>query len=422
MILKGSQRGGAADLARHLMNALDNDHITLHELRGFVAEDLRGALAEAHAVSKGTKCSQFLFSLSLNPPKGVDTGLDALLDAAERAEAALGLTGQARAIVVHEKQGRRHAHVVWSRIDAKTMKAVNLPFFKTKLAALSKELYLEHGWELPDGHRTNGWKSPLNFTMAEWQQARRIGLDPREVKQIFQSAWARSDNLASFRAALEESGYFLAQGDRRGFVATDLQGEVFSVARWAGIRTKDLNARLGSPERLPGVEAVQKDLKARMTERLRSFLREDRKAQEAAQRPLTDELHTMVSGHRSERTRLHARQAQRWRNETRARQERFRKGLAGLYDFLTGKAAAIRRDNERETFRSWQRDRAQRENLFAEQMRERRKLQHRLDAIRETHRQDRLRLARRIVTVLRQNVRQQPDRTRQRDRGLDHGL
>ena len=418
MILVGSQRGGAANLARHLMNALDNDHVTLHELRGFVASDLHGALAEAHAVSNGTRCKQFMFSLSLNPPKDAQPGLDALLDAADRAEIALGLRGQPRAIVIHEKQGRRHAHVVWSRIKGNEMKAVNLPFFKTKLKALSKELYLEHGWALPEGHKTNGWKNPLNFTMAEWQQARRIGLDPREVKQVFQSAWAQSDNQQSFKNALEEHGYYLAKGDRRGFVATDVQGEVFSVARRAGIKTKELNARLGSPDRLPAVADLQKSLKTRMTARLRAFVREDRKAQQAEQQPLLEDLQDMVKTQRTERARLTARQAQRWKEETKARQAKFRKGLSALYDFLTGKTAATRRDNERETFRSWQRDRAQREHLFEDQMRDRRKLQLRLDGIRQQHRADRMQLTRRIAGVLRHGA-PKPEPQRPRERGFD---
>jgi len=150
MILIGSQRGGASNLARHLLNAVENEHVTVQELRGFVANDLHGALAEAQAISKATQCNQFMFSLSLNPPKRQEASLDAMLKAADKAETTLGLKGQPRAVVMHEKKGRRHIHVVWSRIDADSMKAVNLPFFKQRLAALSKELYLEHGWELPE--------------------------------------------------------------------------------------------------------------------------------------------------------------------------------------------------------------------------------------------------------------------------------
>ena len=76
MILKGSQRSGAKQLAGHLLNERDNEHVSLLELRGFVADDLHGALAEAYAVSRGTKCKQFMFSLSLNPPKGVEVEED----------------------------------------------------------------------------------------------------------------------------------------------------------------------------------------------------------------------------------------------------------------------------------------------------------------------------------------------------------
>jgi hypothetical protein len=184
MILKGSQRAGASALAAHLLNDRDNDHITVHQLRGFVADDLHGALHEAHAISKGTQCKQFMFSVSLNPPKDSVLSDEAFERAANACEERLGLTGQPRAIIIHEKEGRRHAHVVWSRIDANQMRAINMAHFKTKLTALSKELYLEHGWELPDGLKHMGGKSPLNFDLAEWQQAKRIGIDPREIKVV----------------------------------------------------------------------------------------------------------------------------------------------------------------------------------------------------------------------------------------------
>ena len=156
MIMVGSQRGGAGNLAVHLMNAMDNDHVLVVEMRGFMANNLHGALDETRAIAQGTRCSQFMFSLSVNPPKDGKAGIEALLDAAEKAEQRLGLQGQPRAIVSHEKDGRRHIHIVWSRIDVDQMKAINMPFYKTRLQELSKELYLEHGWELPEGHKTNG--------------------------------------------------------------------------------------------------------------------------------------------------------------------------------------------------------------------------------------------------------------------------
>ncbi len=67
MILHGNQRGGAKDLAMHLLKD-ENEHVEVHELRGFVSDDLVSALNESYAISKGTQARQFLFSLSLNPP------------------------------------------------------------------------------------------------------------------------------------------------------------------------------------------------------------------------------------------------------------------------------------------------------------------------------------------------------------------
>ena len=81
-----------------------------------------------------------------------------------------------------KKEGRRHAHVVFSRIDGETMTAIHLPHTKRKLVALTRELYIEHGWKLPDGLVNKRLRNPRNFSLAEWQQAKRIGKDPRSDK------------------------------------------------------------------------------------------------------------------------------------------------------------------------------------------------------------------------------------------------
>lgn len=424
MILKGSQRGGSRQLAAHLLNGMDNDHVTLQELRGFVADDLHGALGEAHAISKATQCKQFLFSLSLNPPKNKTCPVDAFMEAVERAEKSLGLDQQPRAVVVHEKEGRRHAHVVWSRIDADKMKAVHLPFFKRKLNNLAKELYLEHGWELPDGLRENGWKNPLNFTLAEWQQAKRIGLDPREIKQQFLDAWRYSDGSKAFKSALEDRGYYLAQGDRRGFVAVDLHGEVYSIARMVSVKAKELESRLGPPSGLSSVEEVRAGIAQRMSNTLRGHVRDFSRDQRAFLQPVTEEQERMVGTHRSERVRLKEAQARRWEEESRLRQQRARKGLGYLWDVVTGKSSRTRQVNEREVFELYRRDVKQREALFEAQMEERKDLQQRLDAIRTRQRHERMRLAEHVAKLLKakeqaRSVNQAVPPKARRERGYD---
>ncbi|MDE1466919.1 relaxase/mobilization nuclease domain-containing protein [Aurantiacibacter sp. D1-12] len=144
MIFKASQRSGSAQLGRHLLNAQDNEHVEVHEVRGFMAEDVMGAMKEAEALAKGTRCKQHLFSVSLNPPENEDVPAEVFEGAIATIEEKVGLTDQPRMVIFHEKESRRHAHVVWSRIDAETMTAKQLSFFKTKLQEVSKQLYLEN--------------------------------------------------------------------------------------------------------------------------------------------------------------------------------------------------------------------------------------------------------------------------------------
>ena len=54
MILKGNQRGGARNLAAHLLSP-ENEQVKVHELRGFSSETIAGAFNEAYAISQGTK-------------------------------------------------------------------------------------------------------------------------------------------------------------------------------------------------------------------------------------------------------------------------------------------------------------------------------------------------------------------------------
>lgn len=419
MILKGSQRSGAKNLSDHLMNDLDNDHVTLFELRGFIANDLQGALAEAHAISKGTKCDQFMFSLNFNPPKNEDASEQEFYDAIERAEEKLSLTDQPRAIVFHEKEGRRHAHVVWSRINAETMTAINLPHFKNKLMSLSRELYLDHGWELPDGLRRDGGKSPLNFTLDEWQQAKRLGLDPREIKQSFQEAWERSDSPLAFKHALEDKGYFLAKGDRRGYVALNINGEVFSIPRMLGIKTKAVKEKLGSPEQFSSVDQTKEYINAKVTDKIHDFV--DQVDEKHAQdfEPLNEQKLAMRDNNRKERAMLNQKQQERWVQETKERSARLNKGIKGLWQSLSGSASKIKQQNEREAWAALKRDQDQRDSLVKAQMQDRRVLQKDIENLRRRHAQNRSILYREISQSIRMSEQTEKIQTQERQRTVD---
>jgi hypothetical protein len=256
MILKGNQRANGQELAQHLLNALDNEHVTLHDLRGFMASDLANAFKESEAISLSTKCQQFLFSLSLNSPQAAKVTVAEFEVTIADIERRMGLSGQPRAIVFHEKKGRRYAHCVWSRIDTAKMGAINLPHFMRRLMDINRELYLEHGWEMPAGLRRTEDRKPNAYSHDEAGQAKRVKRNPEQLKAMFKSCWEMSDSRTSFAAALWEQGFCLARGDLRGFVAVDAHGEVYSLSRWCGVKTKELRSRLGDGADLPDVEAA----------------------------------------------------------------------------------------------------------------------------------------------------------------------
>ncbi|MEL7467831.1 MAG: relaxase [Pseudomonadota bacterium] len=376
MILNGSQRGGGRDLAAHLSNLVDNDHVELHDVRGFTAETMRGAFQEAEAVAKGTECTQFLFSLSLNPPETERVGTGTFEAAVAAAEERLGLKGQPRLIVFHEKNGRRHAHAVWSRIDAREMKAIGLPFYKTRLTELSKDLFLEHGWRLPDGLRDHGKRDPRNFDLAEWQQAKRTGTHPREIKRTFQEAWQVSDTGVAFAHALEEKGYFLARGDRRGFVALDVKGEVYAIPKWTGLKTKEVRTKLGDPKALRSVAETKAHIAATMQPALSRWEEELAARRKKEEERRDAERRAMALRQREERAKMRARQEIRAQAEAKARQARYRTGLRGLWDRMRGEHRRIRDENDSAAWEALQRDRRQRDDLIFGHLEERRALKH----------------------------------------------
>lgn len=377
MIMVGNQRGNGLKLAAHLMNDRDNDHVTVHELRGFTAESLHGAFQEADAISKGTKCQQYLFSLSISPPDTEKVSTYDILDAIERAEEKLGLKNQSRAIVFHEKNGRRHAHVVWSRIDVMEMKAINLPFYKTRLNDVSKDLFLEHGWRLPEGYRDRNNRDPRNFTLDEWQQAKRAKKDAREIKRTFQEAWSVSDTKEAFAHALEEKGYMLAQGHRGRFVAVDVQGEVYAIPKWTGLKTKQVREKLGDPKELRSVEEARAHIAETMQPALSRWQEElearNQKLKEVQER----QRRKLIDKHRAERQRLKATLEERQNREAQQRQERFSKGLQGLWDRIRGEHGKIRRENEASAWEAHLRDQQQTDEMIFHQIEERKALKRR---------------------------------------------
>jgi hypothetical protein len=388
VIIKGNQRGDARALAAHISNTRDNDHIQLHELRGFASNDLLGALLEIEAAAVGTLCTKPFYSVSISPPPGYPTTLPQYEMAADAIEAKNGLAGQPRAGLSHEKNGRRHFHFIWSRIDSRG-RAIPLPHSHLKLRDVSRAMYAAMGLEAPAGIKDRTKADPLNYDRQTWQQAKRLGEDPRDLKQIIQQAWAVSDNRASFESALERHAMHLARGDRRGFVVVHHSGEPMSLTRYANLKTKDVEARIGKPEQLQTIDQVQSVLHASMTATAEKRLSDMKKKHRRELRPFAARAAQMRQTHQTERDALHARQAKRQQREDLARANRLRNGLIGLWDRLSGKRGKVSELNAREAATNQTRDRDERQAVIDRQITERGELQANVVHVHDRHQHER---------------------------------
>jgi Relaxase/Mobilisation nuclease domain len=428
MIIKASRRSGATQLGLHLLKT-ENEHVEIHEVRGFVADDVLGAFKEAQALAMGTQCKKYLFSVSLNPPQTESVRPEVFETAIDAIEKRLGFEGQPRVIVFHEKEGRRHAHVVWSRIDMETMTAKRVDFFKSKLNELSKQLYLENSWAMPKGFENPKLRDLTSFTLKEWQQAKRAngiwGLDPRELKSAVQDCWKRSDGATAFANALEERGLYLARGDRRGHVVLTLEGEPFALSRLVDGKTKEVNAKLGDPNQLRSIDETKALIGEKIAPRLSSYINEAKRMAMNAMKPLNEQKQKLTDAHQSARKEFDTKIKDRWDNEQRERSSRTRKGWAGVWDFMTGRYFKVRKQNELEVQFAKERDRTERHGLITAQLKERQDLQANIKTARRREAEQVLSLYRDAAKFrgLREQGREGSEQTPQRvrDKGLELG-
>jgi hypothetical protein len=269
VIIKGKSVGGAKRLAVHLMRTDTNERAEVKELRGVAAEDLRGALLEMEAVASGTRTTKPFYHGSINTRADERLTDEQRLHAIDRLEAALGLTGQARTIVVHEKEGREHCHIVWSRIDLERMAAISDSHNYRKHEEVARALEREFGHERVQGAHVerDGKERPERTpSHAEMLQADRTGLSANEVKEQITELWRGTDNGKDFFVALWQAGYELARGDRRDYVVIDPRGGTHSLARRVeGAKVKDIRERMADldPARIPNIADAKQIQRAR---------------------------------------------------------------------------------------------------------------------------------------------------------------
>jgi hypothetical protein len=273
VIIKGKSRGNGAQLGLYLITPGDNERIEVLEIRGLAASDVPGAVLELEAHAAGTRCEKPLYHASINPRADERLTDDQLAIALDRLEDRLGFTGQPRAVVLHQKEGRVQYHVVWDRIDLERMRAIPDSHNYRKHEEVARELEREFGHERVQGaHAERDGKPRPKRTpgYSDMEQSRRTGLTPEHVTEEVTALWRTTDSGKALAAALSDAGYVLARGDRRDFVIVDPKCGVHSLARRIeGARAKDLRERMADIDagELPSVVQAKAIQRARQIER-----------------------------------------------------------------------------------------------------------------------------------------------------------
>ena len=262
MIIKGGSRSGPEQLAKHLQRRDTNEMVDILELQS-QAPNLEEALRDWQTLSEGTRGTKGLYHVNIDPAEGYVMSLEQWQQCVEVLETELGFDGQPRAVVMHQKHGRQHLHVVWARtdIDTMTLRSDSMNYLAHERASQAMELEFGHE-PVPGKHAKRDREKQPEFpnaavNHAEWQQAERTGIDPADRKDQITALKQASDSPQAFMRALEEQGYILARGDRRDFVLVDEAGEVYSLRRQIhGMKAADLRAYMTGldPESLPTVE------------------------------------------------------------------------------------------------------------------------------------------------------------------------
>jgi hypothetical protein len=250
MIINGGSRCNGRFFAKHLTNGDENERVTLCELRNLAADNVAGALQEMEAVASGTLCKNYFYHANINPqhteqltPQQWDLAVGVL-------EKNLNLGGHARFVVEHRKKGRTHRHVIWSRIDVSTMRAVNMTDDYAKHQATARELEHEFNLERVQSvfgrTRLSGPRPARRPKTWESFRGQKSGIGPEAMKRTITQLYRSCTTGREFAALLNKHGYKLLRGDRCDFCIVDQMGHIHSLSRRIdGVSAATIKAFIG---------------------------------------------------------------------------------------------------------------------------------------------------------------------------------
>lgn len=242
MVIRGGTRGNGRQLAHYLLNKGENDFVQILEADGWAQiqpVDFSNLLYDMSVTAELTKSKKGLYHAQINPAIGEDKFMDTerWLQSADILGKELGLDNQRRAIVLHEKKGRVHAHVVWERYDHDTGKIVSDSF--SRLAQDRARMEMERVLDLQKTPRRNAHRPELKATLTE--------------------LWQNTKTAKEFMREVDKAGYMLAEGTlRHPFMVVDEHGRTYDLVRQIkGVRIKEVRERMRGAKLIHEKKAIE---------------------------------------------------------------------------------------------------------------------------------------------------------------------
>ncbi len=225
MIITGKSRRNGKQLGAYVIAKGENERINVLEVRGASTQRADLAIMEfslQNDLTKRGKCG--LYHASISPAVGEDWNMsrEDWLKSADVLEKKLGLTGQNRALVWHEKKGkdgelRQHLHCVWQREkDGKLIK-------------------MSHNYRQHDSARKE-----LEQTFGH-----QVTRQPLELKEVLTKAWNQAKDGREVIKKAKELGVNIVNGARRAYTVIDRDGQKLDFVRQLiGVKTHQVKERL----------------------------------------------------------------------------------------------------------------------------------------------------------------------------------
>jgi len=238
MVIKGKCRGNGLQLAEYLLSD-KNDRAELLEITGTTApNNLKRSLVEMGLTALMTKSEAGLYHAQINPdPKEPGMTKEAWKKSVEILARELGLEGQRRAIVLHEKNGRTHAHVVFERYqEGKGKDQQGILWSDDK--NYKKHEKASRAIEKALGHE----RTPEKADRQKQAQNER----KTDVKKTLTELWKKHSDPEKFIAEAAKLGFTVSKGeDRRPYKVIAPDGQSLDLVRQLEkVKTKEVAERL----------------------------------------------------------------------------------------------------------------------------------------------------------------------------------